>query len=301
MWQAKAERRGDLKRKLEQLEAENDALRNARPSRPSRSSSPKQRKADYITDNDDNDSLEVKGYGPANDSSVQETSGFEYDDLEVEDPTLESLLAVDHHHQPPKRSTTAHIFAFGNDEFEPRRSNTARTMMMGSIPSPPKRAKSTSVKPARKESGPTMANMRPTAATLAKYGGGTSGTSRSKYFSSASTSNANASIEHHEPPPRPSQSQARILVEASSPIAPRVPPTPPHPDDVIDLAGSSPDRPVRPVLRAPKSLVHPFQGRAREKSEAKKTSSITDFLGIADGKGRLKKGVATGAKARRRA
>lgn len=314
MFQAKAESRKELKRKIEELTAENEALRR-KSSGPSSQRSPAKPKSSEeqaieaetaklrATISAAFDKSEVPNFrrpGPdlnradrwakMTDEELKNkfpgTESFDDDDdLLVEEPSLDSLLSSMEADrvQKAKRSITARTFSFEDDEPAPRRSTTARTFTMDT--STGRRAKPSS----SASSSTTLLSRSKSAAAGPSRSRSPTVRSSSKYFATSEL----ASPPRALPSPPTSRPRAHVLVDASSPIAPRVSPSK-RPlsradDSVIDLVDSSPDN----VPRARPPL--------GPRKEAKRTGSIFDYMGIADERGRIKKGVATGAKVKRRA
>ncbi len=316
-WQAKAEKRGQLKGKLEELRAENEALRAA-----AAHTSPGNTPHD---DQDDDDAREF---------DVPDLEPEPIDDtleLEVEEPTLDGLID-DMRADRAKRSATARTFRLDSPSPRTKRSATARTFRLHNT-SPARSATSRTMSfdmGARRKSSPSRASSYPFAASRAAQAGPSTGAgTRSKYFGRPQprlegggerafpnreerlARTAREAIGHNDPEdadglsrektwrdltsaeqlselgdPTPSspQPRSRVLVDNSSPLR-----APKRPIEVIEI-GSSPDIPRTRT---------PLEHKRSEPTQASKGPNILDYLGV-DSRGR-QRGVVTGTKIRRRA
>ncbi|BEJ00473.1 hypothetical protein CcaverHIS631_0503300 [Cutaneotrichosporon cavernicola] len=305
MWQAKAEKRGQMKGKLEELRAENEALRAVASTQHKGS-----QRAQFVPSSP----REFRSEPEPIDRTLE---------IEVEAPTLDSLL--DHMNaECDKRSTTARTFSFGSPSPPRNLTTTARSLLFDDQPrSSTARTLSFDMdqpKPRRSGTGRPEA-VRSNPATSSKYFGRPyeGGPERSKPVRAAvrepsqeglgrektrsgmqlqeqfakMSDNAQkgkqrlsemrngvhlAALSDPAPVPRP-----HVLVDCSSPIRPK------RPLEVIEI-GSSPEiserrhdtKPTRPDAR-----------------RVQKEPSILEYLGV-DSRGR-QRGVMTGAKVRRRA
>ncbi|GMK55848.1 hypothetical protein CspeluHIS016_0209040 [Cutaneotrichosporon spelunceum] len=317
-WQAKAERRGELKGKLNKLRAENEALRAAATGR----NTPRSEAAVLSS---------PPGFQP-NPEPIDITL-----ELEVETPTLDSLLD-DMNDGREKRSTTARAFSFSSPSPPRNRTTTAHAFLLDDSLPRSSTARTFSFdldKPkASRKPGREMEHQsemgRRSPATSSKYFG-RQGVGGAKAASPSRTASArtvvgsanqealgpgrtsperelngqlvemddNKSLRHRDkgkkrwsemsdeemtarddpaPSPRP-----HLLVDSSSPIRPQ------HAFEVIEI-GSSPDIPAhRRVTKIARS----------EPRTVQKEASILEYLGV-DSRGR-QRGLMTGTKIRRRA
>lgn len=315
MWQAKAEKRADLKRRVQELTTENEALRKLSPLIRTR----EQSGLDDMNDNNlDLINNEVDLQSDSNDAdpdlSAQEIPMvWNDDDLVIEEPpaTLDSLPSSMEADRKAKRSLTARTYSF--NEPEVRRSTTAHTFTMDA-----KRKASTSATSmgTSKSSGkstsrlPSNSISKTVASASAKAGpsrqrAASPTPSRSKYFAAPDLDILGSSPSLGSSTRRP---QGHILVDSSSPMRRPSPAKRPLSvaDEIIEI-NSSPERPERHAPLKARSRPYPAPANPRTyprksaDAPARKAMNMLDYLGVSDGQGRLKKGVVTGAKAKRRA
>ncbi|BEJ15761.1 hypothetical protein CspHIS471_0503660 [Cutaneotrichosporon sp. HIS471] len=299
MWQAKAEKRGQMKGKLEELRAENEALRAV-------ASSPHQapQRGEFVRSS------------PREFQSAQEPVDRTLE-LEVETPTLDSMLDG-MNADWDKRSTTARTFSFGSPSPPRNRTTTARSLLFDDQPrSSTARTLSFDMdkpKPRRSGTGRPEA-VRSNPATSSKYFGRPreagsertkvressqeglgrektrSGMQRQEQFAKMSDNAQKGKQRRREmrygeqvaalraaPVPR-----SHVLVDSSSPIHPK------RPLEVIEIS-SSPEVPERR---------HDTKTTRPDARRVQKEPSILEYLGF-ESRGR-QRGVMTGAKVRRRA
>ncbi|CAK9781697.1 hypothetical protein CC85DRAFT_289760 [Cutaneotrichosporon oleaginosum] len=178
-WQAKAEKRGQLKSKYEALRVQNEALRAAARSSPQKT----------MRTSDDN--LRVDCYEAGEPEETLE--------LEVEEPTIESFLEG-MGHDGRKRSATERVMVFDSPSPPKNRSTTLRTFNLDSL-SPPRSALSR-----------TRTSTSDTRTAKPRFGGAERGLSGSKARSGAS-SNINRSKYFERYPEPVASGSARDKVE----------------------------------------------------------------------------------------